>query len=64
MNKVYISASDWWKRDMVGTLLEARNFLATHGVNMDDLHMGIDDNGMFLIIEDPTLAMLFKLMNS
>lgn len=49
---------------MVQSLQDARNFFIERGVNMDDLPMGVDQKGMFLIIEDPTLAMLFKLMNT
>ncbi|MNK44993.1 hypothetical protein D3C87_637430 [compost metagenome] len=63
-HKVYIEQNEWWKADNWKSLNEAMEFLESHGVNMNDLHMEVDNIGLFLIIEDPTLAMLFKLMKS
>ncbi len=60
-SKVHLSQTEWKELGMFKLLEDTREFFQEHGVNIDDLEMEVDEKGLFLKIEDPKLAMLFKL---
>ena len=60
MISVNITHMDWWIKCTDPCLREVKDFFAMHGVVFSDLRITKLD-GWHLQIEDPELAMLFKL---